>query len=41
MHYVMQPYRPRRLRPIETETQFIIPPVYEEVDSARRAAEQV
>lgn len=39
MHYIMKPHHIRRLRS-EAETQFITP-LYEEVDSARRGAEQV
>lgn len=39
MHYVMKTYQPRRL-PSEIRQEIVnVLPVYEEVDSARRAAE--
>lgn len=39
MHYVMETYRPTRLRNVSTRSDTI--PLYEEVDSARRAAQQL
>ena len=39
MHYVMDTYRPTRLRNVSTRSDTI--PLYEEVDSARRAAQQL
>ena len=39
MHYVMKTYQPRRLTQVMREEIINVLPVYEEVDSARRAAE--